>query len=209
MGRLHKVASGLAIVLSSIGLSGVASASPKCSLRVRVVSPDGRRPEAPISVRERDGHVTEKDQEEGDVSFCDLGILPVDVTVGSDGMCNQVTVRDVPISLERSYVLQVTYDPDACTERIPPPVPVCDVLFRVSDTNGDWLPGATVALKRQNGPEKHTDEYGRAELVIRLGETISGSVGHQGFQSAPFSLSCTRSGPRQEKRISLQSRAGQ
>jgi hypothetical protein len=83
---------------------------------VRVLLPDGRRPEAPVTVIEHGGRTEEKDQEDRDVEFCDLGILPVTVKVGSDGMCNQTTVENVPISYDNTYTLVVTYDALACTD---------------------------------------------------------------------------------------------
>jgi hypothetical protein len=113
--------------------SSCLAAEGVCSLSVRVLAPDGRRPEASVSVREASGRVTDKEQEDGDVQFCDLGIAPVTVKVGGDGLCNQVTIHNVPISWDHPYRLTVTYDPEACDEhhRAPPPVPICEVLFRV------------------------------------------------------------------------------
>ena len=99
-----------------------------------------------MSVKEQSGRVTEKEQEDDDVQFCDLGITPVTVTVGSAGLCNQVTIHNVPISRERPYHLLVTYDPEACYvyHRSPPPVPICEILFRVQDPQGNWIPGSVI-----------------------------------------------------------------
>src|SRR5947208_15002194 len=102
MERLHKVVKvgTLFAVLSS--LQG-AIAADYCSLAVRVLSPDNRRPvEVPVSVREKSGRVVEKETTTEDVKFCDLGISPVTVTVGND-TCNQVVVRDVPIEWKEQY----------------------------------------------------------------------------------------------------------
>lgn len=195
MERLHKLAPLLFLMVSCCASLSLAQTPGKCSLVVRVLSPDGRRPETTVSVREHNGRVEEKDQDESDVRFCDLGILPVDVTVGGDGAaCNRVTVHDVPVFLTETYLLHVTYDPSACRETIPPPVPVCYVLFRISDLQGQWLQDATVSLDGSIKPEKHTDEYGRADLVVKVG-TSSGSVKLAGFRSAAFSFKCERSGP--------------
>jgi hypothetical protein len=105
-----------------------------CSLVVRAVLPDGRRVEAPISVEEMNGRTEAAYQKDADVRFCDLGILPIIVKVGSDCLCNRVTVHNVPTDPKDTYLLQVTYDPLACGERpAPAPIPVCVVLFRVAD----------------------------------------------------------------------------
>src|SRR6266576_3663147 len=102
MARLAKVLMLLAFTFVAPTISG----QNHCSLAVRVLSPDGQRFEVPIAVREQSGRIVEKDQELEDVRFCDLGILPVDVKVGSDGMCSQVTVHDVPVSLDKTYLLR-------------------------------------------------------------------------------------------------------
>src|SRR5271163_4724639 len=109
MERLRQVI--LSVLLGSfvLGTSAI-SAQETCSLAVRVLSPDGHRFEAPVTIREENGRTIEKDQEEDkDVYFCDLGILPVEVKVGSDGMCSQTTIRDVPVFADRTYLLNVTY----------------------------------------------------------------------------------------------------
>jgi hypothetical protein len=183
-----------------------------CSLRVRALAPDGVRGKFWISVKEESGRVEEKRQGEEDARFCDLGILPVTVTVGSHGQCNQVTIRDVPISWGRSYLLKVTYDPAACDvwEVAPPPVPLCELLFRVSDTKGNWLSGASVNLSNPRpGTVKlpsglKTDRYGRAHLVARRGDSAVGSVSAGGFESAGFEFVCSEKW--QEHAISLRAR---
>src|SRR5438105_753372 len=111
----------------------------------------------------------EKDQEDQDVRFCDLGILPVEVKIGSDGMCNQVAIHEVPVSLERTYLLTVTYDPEACPESVPPPVPICEILFRVSDSSDRWVSKASVALSDPIKSQLTTDRYGRARFVAKIG----------------------------------------
>lgn len=166
-------------------------AQDKCSLVVRVLTPDGIRPEAPISVTEKSGRTQEQQQEGGDVQFCDLGFLPVVVTVGSVGSCNQVTVKDVPVSLEDTYTLTVTYDPLACPESLPPPVPICRILFRVSDSGGKWIPGAHLTLTRPSRTELTADRFGRALFIARSGQEVSGSVSGSSFSPVNFSWTCS------------------
>src|SRR5947209_3380614 len=103
MERLYQITLGLALI---VGLAARAQTSPQtaCSLAVRVLTPDGQRPEAPVSVKEENGHIHVDEQEDGDVHFCALGILPVTVTVGSDGLCNQVVVRNVPVTWDEPYL---------------------------------------------------------------------------------------------------------
>jgi hypothetical protein len=154
-----------------------AHAQDKCSLVVKAVTPDGRRVEAPISVTEMSGRTEETYQEDDDVRFCDIGILPVTVKVGSEGLCNQVTVRDVPVDPEDTYLLQITYDPLACRERpAPPPTPICTILFRVANPTGKWIPSAEVTLSNPTGDRLVTDHFGRALFFAKRGTEVSGSA---------------------------------
>lgn len=196
MGRLYQLMYVQVLLTSWFVLAGCnLCAEDFCSLTVRVVSPDGRRPEAPISVREQDGRVVEKDQEPGggDVKFCDLGILPVAVTVGSNGLCNQVTVRDVPVSMDRPYLLRVTYDPEACDiwHKIPAPVPQCELLFRVADSEGKWLAGVPIKISKPTTKQLTTDRYGRAGYFPNMHDSVSGKISVEGFRPTDFTFTCS------------------
>jgi hypothetical protein len=162
-----------------------------CSLTVRVLSPDGRRPGASVSVKEENGRVKEQeaDQESGDVRFCDLGGVPVTVTVGNDE-CNQVIVRGVPVSWNDPYLLTVTYDPEPCLRELPRgPIPICRVIFRVADGGGKWVDGATINLPNQNLKQLTTDRFGRASIPVKLRDDVRGSV-NKGADSVDFSFRC-------------------
>ncbi len=203
MERLRQMRFWLYFWGCQILISGAIAAQDQCSLAVRVLLPDGRRPEAPIAVQEQSGLVQEKEQDDTDVQFCDLGILPVTVKVGSDGLCNQITIRDVPVSLERTYVLTVTYDPLACTERVPPPVPICEVLFRIADSKGVWQSNASLRVATPKQIERSTDRFGRALFVIKAGEKLQGAVEAPNFSPSAFEVGCSRSEPKIEKVIQL------
>jgi hypothetical protein len=180
-----------------------ASGESVCPLIVRVLTPDGQRPEASVFVTDRSGRSVEKDQEDEDVRLCDLGILPVDVKVGSDGTCNQVEIHNVPISLEREYLLRVTYDPEACPETPPPPFPVCRVLIRVTDSTGAWVSGAEVTFRGTSLAQQETDQYGRAQVVVKAGTRIEGSVATDGGPKTDFGFDCSRSEPLHEENLRI------
>lgn len=119
-----------------------------------------------VSVEETSGRKIGKDPTAEDVEFCDLGIAPVTVKVGANGTCNQIVIRDVPLNWQERYLLTVTYDLEPCLEDSPPPpVPICNVLFRVSDRNGNWLEKASVQFSRSELATRQTDKAGRAFLV--------------------------------------------
>jgi hypothetical protein len=112
MERLYQLM--LVAALGFIPGPPVGQAHNTCSLHVRVLTPDGQRPEAPVEVIDGSGRTEYREQEGSDVEFCDLGIMPATVKVGSSGLCNGVTVRDVPVAWNQTYLLTVTYDPLAC-----------------------------------------------------------------------------------------------
>jgi hypothetical protein len=204
MERLHQVIRAGALWLVLGGLYGIVAAD-YCSLAVRVLSPDNRRPvEVPVSVREKGGRVVEKETTTEDVKFCDLGISPVTVTVGND-TCNQVVVHDVPLDWNEQYLLNVTYDPEPCMPEQPPaPVPVCRVLFRVSDSKGNWIEKASIHFRGSGLPPMETDRSGRALQVFNVGDRVTGTVDSRGFASKPFSVSCSRAEPLREESIKLE-----
>jgi len=179
------------------------TAQDYCSLVVKVVSPDGRRPGASVYVEEKSGRIQEKDQEFDDVKFCDLGALPVTVKVGEDRSCNQVIVREVPIAWNEPYLLTVTYDPEPCIrEHVPPPVPLCTIVFRVADINGRWVGGATIHLSSPTTSRLTTDRYGRASFVARLDADVRGLVTADD-KRGDVRFTCTRSELVHEEYIKL------
>jgi hypothetical protein len=100
-----------------------------CSLRIGVVTPDGKHPEAQVQVREKNGRRIEKEQAPGhDLAFCDLGILPVTVIVGLKDC--EVVVSDVYLRWGKPYTLKVVYDEENCMDDRPkPPKPLCQTLW--------------------------------------------------------------------------------
>jgi hypothetical protein len=163
----------------------------ECSLIVKVLSPDGRELEAYVKVEERNGRIVEKEYVPGGLQFCDLGIFPITVTVGRDRSCNQVVVRNVPISWQKPLTLYVTYYPDPCLVRYPPaPEPGCEILFRISDANGEWVQGATVEIRAPTSATLTADRFGRAWTVSRTQTDIRGAITAHGYESEKFHIRC-------------------
>ena len=203
MERLHQVALALFVGVKLLTGDPLFGADSYCSLSVRVLSPDGRRPRVPVSVEDSNGRVLDREQASGNVRFCDLGIRPVTVTVGLPG-CNQVVVKDVPLTWKNPYLLTVTYDGSPCfRDYPPPPVPTCQILFRVSDVAGKWIQGATVQFDPGGPAQRATDDAGRAFVTSRLDQQIGGMVSATGYLPQPFSLTCRRGERIQEEVIKL------
>jgi len=207
------------IVTAFLALTGLQSAKAAgyCSLSVRVLSPEQwRQEEVLVSVRENSGRIIKKWTTSEDVKFCDLGIMPVTVTVGRDTCNNQTIVKDVRLSWDKQYVLTVTYDLQSCFDGprfIANPFPRCVELFRIADMAGNWIENALIqfnpsGLKTQktdndylniviqNAPLRYkaqkTDNAGRVRLMMEAGEKVKGTISAEGYQSKTFSLSCSR-----------------
>jgi hypothetical protein len=191
----------LCMVVLWVSTPGVAQ--DYCSLIVRVLTPQGLRPEVPISVREHDGRIEQREQGKEDARFCNLGILPVTVTVGSGSMCNQVEVRDVPVAWKRTYVLHVTYDPEACRERVPPPEPTCEILFRVRGSTGAPVSEAIVSLTSPIAKTFVSDRYGRVDIVLKATSHVLGSVKGGDLRRAHFAFDCSPLEPEHEEAITV------
>jgi hypothetical protein len=171
--------------------------------------PDQKRPEGVlVSVRENSGRVIGKYTTTEDVKFCDLGIMPVTVTVGLD-TCNQVIVKDIPLRWDDEYALTVTYNPEPCFSRRPLNLyPICEELLRISNEAGNWIENALIQFDASRFKEQKTDKSGRAFLTMKVGERIEGTISANGYQSKPFSLSCFRLEPFHEEIIQLEKRNG-
>jgi hypothetical protein len=185
MERLCKIAlSVLACLCGSLAFG----AESYCALSVEVTAPDGRRPVVLVSAVEQSGRTITRIQRSQDVQFCDLGLLPVTVKVGTDGSCNQVVINEVPLVWREPYHLKVTYDP--CPEQSRRlPTPECDFLFRVTDMTGKWIPGAAVQIE-PSGVKSETDTSGRALLGTKLGD-ITATISAPGYVVRSLKTRCS------------------
>jgi hypothetical protein len=205
VGQLHQVEQRLVWMLAAFALAvPTTGAESYCSLRVRVLYPDGQRADALVSVEEKSGRVQRQRQEATDLRFCDLGVTPVTVKVGVDGTCNQVIVRNVPLAWNVSNLLTVTYDVDPClVEKPPPPVPLCRTVFRIADSSGKWLVRAPIRISTPTPAVLLTDGFGRASFLAKAADEIAGSVEAPGYAAVEFRITCTRSEPVHEEDIRL------
>ena len=170
-----------------------AIAEDYCSLRVRVLSPDGSLAPAVVSVEEADGRRLVRSPN-ADSTFCDLGAKPVTVKVGADGTCNQVVVRNVPIEWQEPYLLTVMQDRKPCLWDPPPsPVPVCTIVYRISDSKG-WVGGAKIRVIKPFEENLTTDGHGRAAVKVRERAEVLATITSGNARSE--NVSCHRAGLR-------------
>jgi hypothetical protein len=195
MERLCRIVLLLGVVVSWFCAAPLLLAQDYCSLKVRVLSLDGKKFPIDVVVYEKNGRKIEKEQAPPeDVLFCDLGILPVKVVVGTKG-CHEIVGHEVRNYWQEPYTLTVTYDPEHCMRELPPPPePLCSVLFRISGASGEWLDKATVKFEKSSLKQLQTDNSGRAFLVSGLDKDILGTASAPGYVSKRFSIGCSKQG---------------
>jgi hypothetical protein len=188
--------------------STTTSAASYCSLKVIVVNPEGIEVEAAVRVTEPNGRILEQENKLGGIEFCDLGVSPVTVAVGSEAACNAVTVRNVKLRWRVTSVVKVIYDREACIQHPPPdPVPLCKILLRIADAQKHWLSGAQVKVST---PFQHTytaDEYGRVMLRSEYGPDLQGVVNLAGYSPKEFKFPCSLNHFQEEHHLVLEKEA--
>src|SRR5258706_15807264 len=103
----------LNLLLSFLFIAATIQAAAYCSLSVKIRNPSGQFVERTVVVEENTGIKTEQIANGGIARFCNLGFLPVSVTVGFPA-CNQLTVRNVPLQWNVTRELLVTYVEAPC-----------------------------------------------------------------------------------------------
>ena len=180
-----------------------AGAEEYCSLLVRVIDSNDKAAEAIVAVQDRNGRSVEKMSSGGSADFCGLGILPVDVSVGSPG-CNQVLIRNVPLQWGSTRNLKVVYDREPCLYD-PPPVAACKILLRVVDSSDRDL-GDAILNDSGSRHAFRSDQSGRILVRIPAGKHVRGSVEKPGYVPREIDVPCDREHMLYESRVVLEIR---
>ena len=166
------------------------SAQDHCSLVVKIVDSNDREvPEARITLVERNGRTVRAENRRGGVRFCDLGLLPVNITIGN-AACNEVSVKNVPLEWARTKTIKVVYDDEPC-RRDSPALPVCQILFRFSDEQNNWISGVTFRPPVAWAETPRSDQFGRAMVRIAAGAELRTSAEREGYVPEDIRLTCT------------------
>ena len=199
MERLHKVTSVCVFIACVCCIWNTAMAQNACSLKVRVLSPKGQRVPSLVSVRDHDGRVVEKEHKRQDVQFCDLGFLPVTVTIGTGAGCQQAIFKDVFVTTNDTYLLNATVDIDNCSPEMGSPIGrVCQVMLRVRDSHGKYVSGPRVSISNPETYVANADRFGRLLLAGKIGVPVPGSVEAPGYKKKEFSFTCSGYDPQEE-----------
>jgi hypothetical protein len=160
-----------------------------CSLVVKVQDSKGVPVDVRVHISKSDGSVLDElTSEDGTARFCDLGVAPVTVSLGSAD-CKLLTLRNVYPEWRTEKKLVVTYDPCHSEGGDAIPSRACHVLIRAVGQDGVGLPDARVTL---NLPAKidPTDRFGRAFFKLAHNVEVIGNVGKMGYINGHFSFRC-------------------
>ena len=177
-------------------------AAAYCSLNVKVESPSGKEVDTRVLVVEQNGWKAELTTRHGPAKFCGLGINPVSVTVGDAG-CNQVIVRNVPLSWNETRNLSVTYDDAPCLIDTPP-VAACAFLLRFVATNHDTIGAVSFNAQKPFAKSDRSDEYGRVFVKIAAGQELFGIASASGYKPGQISIPCISKNQRLEQVVVLE-----
>ncbi|MGJ5817127.1 hypothetical protein [Paludibaculum fermentans] len=189
------VRSALAFVAFAFSVLG----ADYCSLKVIVSYSQGGAPDVPVIVQLAEGRALKKNNQAEGVMFCDLGINPVNITIG-DG-CRRVTISNVALKWGQMQVVRALYDPCLIQDR--PPGSACEILLMARDESGTPLGGASVQFTEPVPVSFLADTNGRVLTGFGFGKLVKGSIASEGFAPALFSFRCTTADPTIEKEVLL------
>lgn len=168
-------------------------AQDHCSLVVKVVNSRGNEVATRVTVEERDGRKIEKQGNlADDLTFCDLGLLPVTVIVGYPA-CSQVVVRNVPLQWGETKTLKVMVERETCVVRDVISTGIgCEFLVRFVDSQRRYIEGVSLAMRAPRQETRQADRYGR--LLVRLagGQELLGTGSANGYSPVEVRVPCSR-----------------
>lgn len=165
-----------------------------CSLTVHVRDQRAVPVDTWVTLTTATGRTLKKlTSDDGTVEFCDLGVQPVTIQIGS-GSCNELTLRNVSLPWKRGKVVMLTYEPCFYEQGDLLPRQGCTVMLRVVDSMERPLANARVLAGRSATPQE-SDRYGRVFLQVASQSTIEGTVTHPTAATSRFSVQCSRTEP--------------
>jgi len=172
------------------------AAQDNCSLVVKVVNAEGIQVPARVTVEERDGRKVEKANGSlpSDLSFCDLGLFPVTVTVTREHpACSRVIVQNVLLTWGETKTLKVMHDRESCIDKdIFSVGSVCRVLLRFVDLERSHIKGVSLAIQTPRQETRQADPFGRILIGIPLGQELIGTASANGYDPVEVKVPCSK-----------------
>lgn len=176
-----------------------------CALDLQVQT-DGRSVrDLPVKVRDQSGRlIFDGIAPGGKRRICDIGLGNVEITIGWDGQCGQLTLGNIQARWGETLTLR-PYLQDC------PPEPMlkpdgCQILIRGRDPNGKPVEGVTlhgiIIGTRSSYPPRVTDSYGRVFFTLSLSSELE-VTGHSPSTFTPLRVRCDSRGDRIEREFRL------
>ena len=167
-----------------------------CSLVVKVFTEPGTEEigPVPVVVEEQNGRTHRKRYAYGGVSFCDLGILPVTVTVEAP-YCNEYVVRHVPVIWGETHTLSIVQDLQLCSRgelgnEPLPPLPGCYFLLRFVNSQQKAIAAVSLQVRSPRPTTRESDGFGRVFLSLPRLEELLATASAKGYDPVDVSLRC-------------------
>jgi hypothetical protein len=203
MGSLHEIAIR-AFVVIFLSLRIGTCAETYCSLSVRIISPPTLEFVPSVLVQEKDGRNLRQEPNQGIATFCDLGLLPVTVTVSGEGACNQVVVKNVNLAWGEERLVEISYDPTPCFGHSPPPPkPLCEVLYRIVDSSNQPIADAAVTVAGEDQTVSQSDSFGRAHFWRPIDPATTATISAPGYTSVSAETKCSLKERKVEVKVPL------
>jgi hypothetical protein len=194
------------------------AAQDYCSLIVKLVDANNRQDLSikTITLTESGGRTLKAENRGGEVRFCDLGILPVTITVGSP-YCHEVNIRNVPLQFGETRTIKILSDNALCSNgsRESVPLPGCRILLRFRDEQSNWISGVTlrpliagtdfheVDIAQRSNPFRLSDASGRTLVQIALKKELHATADRDGYKPEEINLNCTSETYISERTVTL------
>ncbi len=180
------------------------AAAEFCSLIVRVTELGGAGvSDVPVTIQETGGRIESAVAESGEARFCDLGVLPVTVTVGSVSSCDQTVVHNVILAWGLTRMLKVVYDRAPCRVDGPPPILPCETLLRFVDENSKWVSNVGFNPQLPHGGDPRSDVYGRVMVLLAKHESFRGLAEKPGYKPEIIAIDCSAPMGERERTVVL------
>lgn len=172
-----------------------------CSLVVHVSDSRGASIGIDVVVTDSTGRQVTKQSSASGTTFCDLGVLPVSVSVGA--VCNRVTVTDVTLSRNRTRYLRIIHDRCPDDDADSAPMSGCAMIVFIRNTSGVPIPSAFANLVEPHTRQIRADRFGRIAYFAPENTRIIMNINAPGFAEGVLDTACSRATPNIERAIVL------
>lgn len=173
------------ICACSVGLT-MLSGADFCAVKISVKSPDNIPLTVPVQLLNAAGELVDTlVSEDGVAEICDLDFGDHTIVVGTDS-CGQTTLRHIRLCYGKTQHIQVTMTSCPCSQET---LLKCLLYFRVSTEGKQKL--ANVNVRSESANLGVTDEFGRAQIIADLGQSMVLIFSKTGFEPVPLSVKCS------------------